>query len=366
VERTDTQAVSHAARPKSDTDRHAPACVAPDGAPGRTRTQAIATWLVDQAKRLGLPAWLFWLILAQSTRWATPWVAVISWAGFAVLVTGWVCERGWPGAIRAILGSPLSPMVAAAALSAVINGGWWSRVADWLLYAVALAWMLDRQPDMDRAIVRVGWVVIGACLVEAVYLLQAHVLGQGLVWRVHLLGNPNVIAAMLCIVLPLGRGHLWWGLGLAAMLSTGSLAGMVGLGVYAAVRYRQWWAYGLAGLIAFKPQSALLRLAFWQQAARLFAAHPVFGVGPGMYQYGEWMHAHNILMTILAETGWIGLLGCLVAGLLVTRRGQIGLARLSHVSPILAVLIFYLVDDMTMYWAVSLGVLYLYSREVKQ
>ncbi len=282
------------------------------------------------------------------------------------MVTGWVCERGWPGTIRAILGSPLSPIVVAAALSAVINGGWWSRVADWLLYAVMLAWMLDRHLDMDKAIVRVGWVVIGVCLVEAVYLLQARFLGHdGLVWRVHLLGNPNVIAAMLCIVLPLGRGRLWWGLGLAAMLSTGSLAGMVGLGVYAAVRYRQWWAYGLAGLIAFKPQSALLRLAFWQQAARLFAAHPVFGVGPGMYQYGEWMHAHNILMTILAETGWIGLLGCLVACFLVTQHRRIASCSTSWLSPILAVLPFYLVDDMTMYWAVSLGILYLYSREVK-
>lgn len=242
-----------------------------------------------------------WLILAQTVRWSTLWVTAISWLLFAGVVTAWVRRAGWPRAIRAILGSPLSPIAGAMALSALVNGGWWTRVADWVLYAVMLAWLIDQRPNIDRAIVRVGWAVIGVCLFEWCSLA---VLKGAHGWRVHLLGNPNVVAALLAVALPLGRGKLWWCLGLAAMVSTGSLAGIVGMAVYAAVRHR-WWCLGLAGLIAFKPQSALLRLAFWQQAISTFAAHPLVGIGPGLYQYMDWIHAHNVVFTLLAETGLV-------------------------------------------------------------
>jgi len=307
---------------------------------------------------------LCWLILAQCTRWATPWVSWLSWAIFAFLVTAWVCRVPRPGAIRAILATPLSPIFAAAAVSALANGGWWSRVADLALYAVALAWFIDRKPDLDRDLVKTGWLVIGVSLVEWVYLLQR---GGG---RVHLLGNPNVIAYALGIVLPLGRGWAWWTLGSLAMVATGSRAGLLGLVVYAAREIPRWAGLavgGVAGILLAiaKPARTLYRVEFFSQAIRSFVYRPIFGVGPGMYRSGDWIHAHNVVLTWMAETGIVGLVGLAISIFLVTKNRSGDVAGEPDLSPIFIISPFFLVDDQTMYWFSALGTCYLLAKMAK-
>ena len=305
------------------------------------------------------PVFIGWLILAQTVRWSEPVMSAVTWLAFAVLVTRWAARRAWPGAIRAIVASPLSPMAVAAAVSALVNGGW-SRAADWTLYAVMLACFLDARPDLDRHLLRVGKLVITVCLVEWAYLAMR---GQ---WneRIHLLGNPNVIAAMICLLVPL-LDWPWRVLSAVVVVATGSRAGMVGLGLWGAAYAGRWWGWAACALVsllmvAARPAGSLLRLAFWHEAVRLFSTHPFIGVGPGLYRYGNWVHAHNLGLTWLAETGLIGLLALLVTILRYGRRSD----RLD-LSPIIAVIPFFIFDDMTMYWAVSLGALYLVSRKGK-
>lgn len=309
---------------------------------------------------------LFWLILAQSTRWATPLVSWISWSIWGVLVTAWVVRHPRPGRIWAMLINPLSPILAAAVISAAVNGGWWSRVADLALYVVLFALLLDRQPDLDRSLVIVGWAVIGICLVEWVYLVRF--CGGG---RVHLLGNPNVIACALTIVLPLGHGWQWWTLGTLAMLSTQSRAGLAGLVLLVVAKLPKWVGLVvciLAGLVLIiaRPVGTWHRIGFFSQAIKLFLDHPILGVGPGMYRYGEWMHAHNIFLTWLSETGATGLAGLVCAGFLVTEWGQKPFCSAIMLSPSLAVVPFFLVDDQVMFWFSALGALYLLAKSQKQ
>lgn len=102
---------------------------------------------------------------------------------------------------------------------------------------------------------------------------------------------------------------------------------------------RHWRVYGLLSLAglgvlaAWKWGSGLERLRYWQAALSAWPASPWFGVGPlglvarHIIQEGEgWqLHAHNILITTLAETGLIGLLALLAAaaGLLNMRYNRL-------------------------------------------
>ncbi len=339
-----------------------------------------------------------WLILAQTVRWSHWWVTAISWAVFGGLAAGWAWRRR-RAALWAVWRSPLLPVAGAALLSAAINGGWWSRVADWALYAVALAYLVDqtnlvseRNQVCGRNLVfeRVGWVIIGVCLFEWVGLLM---LGGDKGWRVHLLGNSNVIAALLLIVLPLGcspprgGGAWWWGLGLAALLSTGSRAGLLGLALYGLVylverfKVRRGWivAPGLAALavlMAARMAGTTDRIEIYRQAVELFVDHPLAGIGPGQYRgtiirplvmVGSWhcvpmytlVHAHNLALTTAAELGIVGLAGWALAA---WRARVWRFDRLAHLA---ALAPFFVVDDMTMYWLVMLGVFYLVAREVR-
>jgi hypothetical protein len=299
---------------------------------------------------------LAWLVLAQSTRWATPWATWISWAMFGGLVVGWLARRKG-AALLAVWRSPLLPITGAAVLSAAVNGGW-PRALDWCMYACMWAWMDDAKPRLSGAIGTVGKMVIAVSVFEWFYLVRTF--GGG---RVHLLGNSNVIAAMIALAMPRLRG--WWLLlAAAAMVATGSLAGLIGLGLW----FVSTWKGNhkglplLAGVVGvglavfIRPESAMLRLAFWQQAIRLFLAHPLAGVGPGLYRYGEWVHAHNSLATILAEMGTIGLSGLGLAAWRTRRVQAHTWARI--LGPMIAVIPFFLIDDMAMWWAVMLGVIY--------
>lgn len=300
---------------------------------------------------------LLWLLLAQSTRWATPWVAWGSWAVLGGLAAWWLLRRKRT-ALQAIWRSPLLPVVGIAAVSALANGGDWSRVADLGLYAMAWAFFSD-QP-MDGHLVAVGWGLIGVCLLEWAYLLLHH--GGG---RVHLLGNANVIACALAVTLPAGRGAWWWGLGSLAMLATGSRAGLAGLGLYLVARkpglFKKTGFWIVAALVGIALAVLRLRNTAWRlehaiQAVRLFLDHPWLGVGPGRYQFGIWGHAHNVLLTWLAETGLIGLAGPVAAAIRYRRLSPDRLAPLALIAP------FYLVDDQVMYWFNTIMAIYWLER----
>lgn len=73
-----------------------------------------------------------------------------------------------------------------------------------------------------------------------------------------------------------------------------------------------------------KAWSFAVRFAFWEGAARIFADHPLAGVGPGQYRrhYNmikevnvplEPSHPHNWILCTAAEYGSLGVLGTLVA-----------------------------------------------------
>jgi hypothetical protein len=118
---------------------------------------------------------------------------------------------------------------------------------------------------------------------------------------------------------------------------------------------RHWPVYGallLAGspiLFYMRPHSAMVRLSYWQNALKAWLNSIWLGLGPG----GLWathaiiegsnfrqIHAHNILITTLAETGLIGLMTLLVvaASLLTLRYSRfqaalgLGLAAWSMVD----------------------------------
>jgi O-antigen ligase len=216
--------------------------------------------------------------------------------------------------------------------------------------------MDDIRPQLEHAIGTVGKMVIGVSVFEWLYL--ARTFGGG---RVHLLGNANVIAAMIALALPYLTGA-WLFLAAAAMVATGSLAGLIGLGMWFVSTWKgnhkglPLLVAGVALAVFIRPESAMLRLAFWQQAIRLFLAHPLAGVGPGLYRYGEWVHAHNNLATILAEMGTIGLSGLGLAGWKLRRLNWGNLAHLVALAP------FFLIDDMTMWWAVMFGSFYVFVK----
>jgi len=340
--------------------------------------------MVNRLKKYSLIAGLGWLILAQTVRWSHPVITAISWAVFGGVAGWWVWRRRW-ATLLAVWRSPLLPVAGVAVVSALINGGWWSRVADWTLYAVALAYLVDQRPNADREIVRVGWWVIGISLFEWLGLVM---LGGEHGYRVRLLGNPNVIAGMLLVVWPLGlerltgqRRRWWWWLGLAAMIATGSRGGLLGLALYGVhkLNIKKWVLFVvviivLVALIPVRIRSSADRIDMYIQAMYDAVKQPIFGIGPGMYRdyiatrqhvtVGSWwnynhvvyMHAHNVVLTALAEMGLIGLAGWALAVWQARRWTVRDAARLAALLPV------FLVDDMTMYWAVMLGVVYVISQ----
>ena len=74
----------------------------------------------------------------------------------------------------------------------------------------------------------------------------------------------------------------------------------------------------LVGLLAvLRLNTALVRFYYWRLALAAFLERPLFGYGPGgirafglVVEGGVWHpHAHNILLSLLAEQGIIGLAG---------------------------------------------------------
>jgi hypothetical protein len=132
--------------------------------------------------------------------------------------------------------------------------------------------------------------------------------------------NPNYSAAILLLGLPFGSLPLL-ALALAITQSRGAI-----LGLAVALLWRYWptlqttrrKALALAALycaagvmVMLRPGTVAARVEHWGEALRIFADHPLFGVGPSMYQYVSTIpqqnHADSAVLTLAAEQGIVGL-----------------------------------------------------------
>ncbi len=233
---------------------------------------------------------------------------------------------------------------------------------------------------------RWGWIAIAAAgSVEGIIGLRdwtQTVIFQGdPSWRIFgTMYNPNVLAGYLLVVLPAAAVTLavaWRytreqpdrprlaliaaGFALpivgAALLLTGSRAGMLGAMLGAAVfviaaptRIRARWfaaaAVALAVLVIVAPplrnrivsataqsNSAIFRWYTWVGAAHMIEARPLLGFGPGTFQYAYAQHAvvgftrmaHQTPLQIAAEAGLPALLLALASVAAIARRLVLGL-----------------------------------------
>lgn len=231
------------------------------------------------------------------------------------------------------------------------------------------------EETLTRQVIRAGWILIVTYLIFGLFRL----------WvppkSLHDLGNSNVLASILLLILPFGANvqyrngqWVWFLAGTVAMVVTRSRGGLLGLlmamGVLWKVDKRLIALIGgvsLPVLFILKRSSAMIRLCYWQAAWEAFLTRPLFGIGPGSCY--QWItkrcelcpHAHNIFLTFLAEMGLAGLV-CLVLLLWQIWRHR-------RPGPVWAALVGFmvhsLVDDPIWFWAPGLGVMSLLAIMVR-
>ncbi len=239
----------------------------------------------------------------------------------AILYAGLVLvlvKRNLPGVAVAPL-AILATMAASLAFHWSIVGLW--LVTLWAAGIAALVLSANFLGEIEPATTMAGWIWAG--------LLPLLALAG---WQ----DNPNIAAfwPVLFILVAVGSGRpnpayvLMMVFYLVWLGSRGGLLGLaVGLGVwyYYNQQQRRVTVYSLAGLLLFvllvarRPTTAGYRLTYWAAAWEAFLDNPLAGVGPG----GLWInrlipepgaaghhtHAHNIIVSWLAENGLIGSLG---------------------------------------------------------
>ncbi|PDT91046.1 ligase [Bradyrhizobium sp. Y36] len=138
--------------------------------------------------------------------------------------------------------------------------------------------------------------------------------------------NPVVPLLMLSVVFAITRRgrQRWLALSVLALLA----------GLVAAVIWLRYEELTSASRESFATMFSLGRTYIWQGALDAWTGRPWWGLGPGVFQFltpdftggrflrGE-LHAHNLVLGILSETGLMGLLA--MTGLLMT----LGLPALS-------------------------------------
>jgi hypothetical protein len=147
--------------------------------------------------------------------------------------------------------------------------------------------------------------------------VQLLMLGMGYIINLNLMAHLLLIC--LAAYLPeIRRGGRWHHalMVLAALLSTTSKGGVVGLVMMLAVYSgRLWLAIPAApaaalGMWLFRRWNSFgWRLRCWVEAWRKFCSSPVLGLGPGTLAWDHSMaqHAHNGILNVLLWDGAIGL-----------------------------------------------------------
>lgn len=194
--------------------------------------------------------------------------------------------------------------------------------------ALGLGWGYARRAVVLRR--RSAW--RGPALLALIYGVSAGILTSGLIasWgRGAWLGFGAALLVMVCFAAP----RWWQSAGLAVALSGGLLIvwslGLIPAGIAARLTSAAEEFIGFRDVRGVPVTNAnypiLERLAHWQAALAMADAHPLIGVGLGNYaaaypQYSliGWPdalgHAHNEYLTILAETGVVGLVGYVGGG----------------------------------------------------
>lgn len=169
--------------------------------------------------------------------------------------------------------------------------------------------------------VAVAWALIGPSAGRRIYAAAAVLLGAGLLAsesRGALLAGLVAVSVMLVVVFPPLRRLV---LPTAVVVLGASLVAAFGLLPLDPLQ-RALTAVGLGnvsfGDVTNANFSAVERAAHWLAGVRMFADHPVIGVGIGNYGsaypayhprgwYPSLEHAHNIYINFAAETGTVGL-----------------------------------------------------------
>lgn len=241
---------------------------------------------------------LLWLTLTGSyAGWKSPllWVNVVGWG----LLLAWMIGQAAKNSLGRVE-TAMMLFITALLASAIITGAGIGRIAVWFAYLgfyyLGSHWTDD---EIHRA---------------AALALVPYGLASFLPWE-----NPNVIAFNLLGLILLAAPALDWKLYspfyilLAWPLNSvgGCLAGLIGtLGYASRITHHALLLIPLMAMGAWlNPVGCFYRLQFWAEAWRNFLLFPIWGIGPGNYHLAGWWHAHNIVATIAAETGLIGLAG---------------------------------------------------------
>lgn len=265
-------------------------------------------------------------------------------------------------------------------------------------------WLLARRATDRAATIGAAVVVAAAELVAVGIVLE--VAGLGSIRVGGLLENPNVAAALVVLGLPLVFTpglcrRSWWRAVLVVPLVvgvvlTGSRAGLLAVLAACAVALPRGRArtvgvslggFGVVGVLIWRFVSqpdvlAWFRPSIWGAVLRVWAAHPVWGVGPGGLldaagpvrllhddHVGRRQfliaYAESSPLAVLVQTGAVGFLIAVVALVLWLRRsremGRLDSANLRAGLAAMAVMAafhdFLNVDVVLWWWAVALGLL---------
>jgi len=280
----------------------------------------------------------------------------------------------------------------------------------WL--AAFLLWMTTRRAN-ERGARTASAILLGAAVI-LVFGVALEATGLGRVRVGGLLENPNLTAcllvASLCLLPLHGKRTRGWAIGLSAVLAvgvilTGSRAGLLALLVMVAIilpRGRVRYA-GLAvsaavvaAIVAWRLLSqpdilAWFRPAIWRAVLRLWAEHPIVGVGPGglvdaagavRLLHADHAGQHQFLiayaesspLAVLVQTGAVGFAAALAA---VLAWGHAARARGAFESvPLRAALAAMVVmglfhdlitaDIVLWWWAVVLGLMEVSSFQIAE
>ncbi|MXV07796.1 MULTISPECIES: O-antigen ligase family protein [unclassified Xanthomonas] len=227
----------------------------------------------------------------------------------------------------------------AATLAALI-ALWWNLA---LGLAVRLHWppalrlsLAFHAEDSFKYLPRISGMYEHPALLAASAVVVATLVLQ--LWRSGALGRVALVMALLGAVLalaltqvrnpllPVGALLLWWAWprrGASRVRRNAAVAALLGLSGLAG--FVLWQRY--ADMTSAVHESTLTavslgRTYLWAGAFEAWRSHPWFGLGAGVFQFlvpdytggrfdrGE-LHAHNLLLAVLSETGLCGLLACL-------------------------------------------------------
>ena len=237
---------------------------------------------------------------------------------FSVVLTGWV------GGAVAVWTTDFGPILLLFYMVATTIDSLAKLRVIFLLLTIAAATMALHGISQNQDELGIGWT--GAALVD------------GRITYLGFLNDPNDLGMSLLMTLPMclhlaNRGGflLRWtfrAIGLLILYGvflTNSRGAILGLGAmllaYGISRYGLWRSLIIvplmaAPLIALAPSrigeisaeedSAAGRVEAWYEGFQMLRAHPLFGVGKGLFTEHHYLTAHNSYMLAVAELGLVG------------------------------------------------------------